>query len=261
MKIAVFDSGIGGLSVLHLALKKFPKENFIYYADSDNVPYGTKTKEEIIALVDKAIYNMLKENVKAIVIACNTATSAAIQEMRAKYSIPLIGMEPAVKKAVDFYGNKRILVIATPLTVKGKKLQDLISKFDKEHLVDLIALPKLVTFAENEIFDTEEVSNYLLSEFKEIDWDKYSSIVLGCTHFNYFKDSLRKILPSHITFLDGNEGTVNKLYSELMIKNLLEENEDRTVEFYHSGRKIIEKEEKNRIEKYMQRLEEMLKIK
>ena len=168
MKIAVFDSGIGGLSVLHLALKKFPKENFLYYADSDNVPYGIKTKEEIVELVDQAIKNMLTKDIKAIVIACNTATSAAIQEMREKYSLPLIGMEPAVKKAVDFYGNKRILVIATALTVKGKKLQDLIARVDKEHLVDLIALPKLVSLAENEIFYEKEVCQYLLEELGEI---------------------------------------------------------------------------------------------
>lgn len=261
MKIAVFDSGIGGLSVLHLALKKFPKENFLYYADSDNVPYGIKTKEEILKLVDQAIQNMLKKDVKAIVVACNTATSAAIQEMREKYSLPLIGMEPAVKKAVDFYGNKRILVIATPLTVKGEKMQDLITRVDKEHLVDLIALPNLVKFAENEEFTEKEVLDYLLKELGEINWEKYSSIVLGCTHFNYFKDSLRKILPSHVSFLDGNEGTINKLYLELEKNKLLENIDKREVEFYYSGKKISEKKEIERIERYLERLEKMLAIK
>lgn len=261
MKIAVFDSGIGGLSVLHLALKKFPKEDFLYYADSENVPYGTKTKEEILKLVDQAIQNMLKNDVKAIVIACNTATSAAIKEMREKYSLPLIGMEPAVKKAVDFYGNKRILVIATPLTVKGKKLQDLIFRVDKEHLVDLVALPNLVNFAENEKFTEKEVSDYLVKELGKIDWGKYSSIVLGCTHFNYFKDSLREILPSHINFLDGNEGTINKLYSELEKKKLLEYIDERKIEFYYSGKKIDEINEIKRIERYLDRLEKMLDIK
>lgn len=260
MKIAVFDSGIGGLSVLHLALKKFPKENFLYYADSDNVPYGIKTKEELVLLVDNAIKNMIKEDVKAIVVACNTATSAAIQEMREKYTIPLIGMEPAVKKAVDFYGNKRILVIATPVTVRGKKMQDLISKVDKEHLVDLIALPKLVNFAEQEIFENMEVEEYLKEEFKNIDFKNYSSIVLGCTHFNYFKDSLRKILPEHINILDGNEGTVNKLFLELKTNNILEENEEPKIEFYYSGRKVEDQENLKRLERYLKRLDFMLEI-
>lgn len=260
MKIAVFDSGIGGLSVLHLALKKFPNENFLYYADSDNVPYGLKTKEEIIKFVDNAIKFMIEKDAKAIVVACNTATSAAIQEMREKYSLPLIGMEPAVKKAVDFFGDKRILVIATPITVKGKKLQDLIQKVDKEHLVDLIALPKLVTLAEEEKFEEEEVLEYLKEEFKNIDFSEYSSIVLGCTHFNYFKDSLRKILPSHVSLLDGNEGTVNKLYSELKDRNLLDNYSNREVEFYCSGRKIEDEENLKSIDKYLKRLEKMISI-
>ncbi|MDO4690951.1 MAG: glutamate racemase [Fusobacterium sp.] len=261
MKIAVFDSGIGGLSVLHLALKKFPKENFLYYADSDNVPYGVKTKGEIINLMDRAIEHMLAKGIKAIVIACNTATSAAIQEMRDKYSLPLIGMEPAVKKAIDFYGNKRILVIATPLTVRGKKLQDLITRVDKENLVDLIALPKLVSFAENEIFNDEEVYNYLLKELENFKLEEYSSVVLGCTHFNYFKDSLRKILPQHITLLDGNEGTVNKLFVELSSRELLEDNKEREVEFYYSNRKVNKEGELLRLKRYLKRLDEMLGIK
>ncbi|MBQ3437777.1 MAG: glutamate racemase [Fusobacterium sp.] len=262
MKIAVFDSGIGGLSVLHLALKKFPNENFLYYADSDNVPYGIKTKEEIINFVDNAIQFMLKKNVKAIVIACNTATSAAIQEMRKKYSIPLIGMEPAVKKAVDFFGNKRILVIATPLTVKGKKMQDLIQKVDKEHLVDLIALPKLVSFAEEGKFEekNKDIIKYLQEEFKNINFENYSSMVLGCTHFNYFKDSFKKILPSHISLLDGNEGTINKLFSELSEKKLLNNVPNRIVEFYYSGRKVQSEKEVESLKKYLERLEEMVNI-
>lgn len=260
MKIAIFDSGIGGLSVLHLALKKFPNEDFLYYADSDNVPYGIKTKEEIIKFVDKAIQDMIKADAKAIVVACNTATSAAIQEMRKKYpQIPLIGMEPAVKKAVDLHNDKKILVIATPLTVKGQKMKDLIAKVDKENLVDLMALPKLVVFAEQGTFKNQEVIDYLKNEFKNLNFEDYSSIVLGCTHFNYFKDSLKEVLPKHINILDGNEGTVNKLYSELKEKNMLEKN-NKEIEFYYSGRKITDKKEMERLENYLNRLEEMLKI-
>lgn len=260
MKIAVFDSGIGGLSVLHVALQKLPGEDFLYFADSDHVPYGTKTKEEIIHYVEEAIEFMLRQDVKAIVIACNTATSAAIQEVRKNYSLPLIGMEPAVKKAADYYGNERILVIATPMTVKGKKLQDLIAKVEKEHLVDLVALPKLVSFAEAEIFTGVEVIDYLKEEFKNLDLEAYSSIVLGCTHFNYYKDSLRKILPKKIHFLDGNEGTVNKLIAELKERNLLENHVTPKRDFYYSGRKIETAEELQRLERYQNRLDDMSTI-
>lgn len=260
MKIAVFDSGIGGLSVLHLALQKLPREDFLYFADSDHVPYGTKTKEEIIHCVEEAIEFILKQNVKAIVIACNTATSASIQEMRKKYSLPLIGMEPAVKKAADYYGDKRILVIATAMTVKGKKLHDLITKVEKEHLVDLIALPKLVSLAEKEIFTGEEVLKYVKEEFKDLKLEEYSSIVLGCTHFNYYKDSLRKILPKTIHFLDGNEGTVNKLIKELKERNLLENHISPKRDFYYSGRKIESERELQRLERYQKRLDIMFEI-
>lgn len=260
MKIAVFDSGMGGLSVLHLALKKLPSEDFLYFADLDNVPYGTKNNEEIMEYVDLAINFMLKQDVKAIVIACNTATSVAIETMRKKYSLPIIGMEPAVKKAIDSKLHKRILVIATPITVKGKKLQDLISKIDKEELIDLIALPELVNFAENEIFNAVDVKEYLNSKFKTFDFENYSSIVLGCTHFNYFKDVLKDILPKHINILDGNEGTINRLISELKKNNILEKQDKRKIEFFFSKRKIENSSQLKKIDRYMKRLDEMLEI-
>ena len=156
MKIGIFDSGIGGLSVLYEAMQLLPHEQFIYYADEKHVPYGEKTREEIIGYVDEIIQFMIDHDCKAIVIACNTATSAAVALMRKKYDIPIIGMEPAVKKAVDLYGNQKVLVCATPITVKGKKMLDLVERVDKDHLVDLVALPKLVRFAEKQEFNSDE---------------------------------------------------------------------------------------------------------
>lgn len=262
MKIAIFDSGIGGLSVLHEALKKIPNENFLYFADEKNVPYGTKTEEVIIELVDNAINFILKKDVKAIVVGCNTATSVAINKMREKYSLPIIGMEPAVKKAIDSYKEKRILVIATPITIKGKKLKELISRIDSKNLTDLIALPKLVEFAEKEIYDKNIVCKYLEEEFKNLNLNNYSSVVLGCTHFNYFKDSLRDIFTNEIKFYDGNEGTINKLIFELKNKSLLSESKNNNnIDYYSSCKKIIFKEDLERFERYLQRLERMRGIK
>ncbi|PID67182.1 MAG: glutamate racemase [Fusobacteriales bacterium] len=268
MKIAIFDSGIGGLSVLHLALKKLPNENFIYFADSDNVPYGTKTKQEIIKHVNNAVDFILKQDVKAIVVACNTATSAAIKEIREAYpETIIIGMEPAVKKAIDLYPNKKNLVIATPLTVKGKKMNDLINKIDTQDSINLIPLPNLVSFAEKEIFDSNEIRKYLKEQFTNIDFKEYSSIVLGCTHFNYFKKALRNYLNSnshsHIKFLDGNEGTINKLKLELELKNLLNiklNNSKKEIEYFYSGRKISDKKELERLQRYMNKLDEAVKL-
>ena len=259
MKIAIFDSGLGGLSVLNEALKKLPNERFLYYADKDNVPYGLKSNDEILKFTLHAVKFMQEQGAKAIVIACNTATSVAINELRANFSLPIIGMEPAVKRAVDTCGGARTLVIATPVTVKGNKLKELISRVDSDHLTDLVALARLVEFAENEEFDSPRVKEYLQKELLKFDLSLYSSLVLGCTHFNYFKDSLREILPSHIRLLDGNEGTVNKLKFELERLNLVE-NSIPDVEYYYSGVKVESKYELAKIKRYLKRLDEMIFI-
>ena len=253
MKIGIFDSGIGGLSVLYEAMHLLPHEQFIYYADEKHVPYGEKTKEEIIGYVDEIIQFMIERDCKAIVIACNTATSAAVSIMRKKYHIPIIGMEPAVKKAVDLYGNQKVLVCATPITVKGKKMLDLVERVDKDHLVDLVALPKLVRFAERLEFESEDVLAYLKEALSCFDFEEYGSLVLGSTHFNYFKDSFHKLLPQ-VHLLDGNLGTINYL-----IKNIELEDLESSVEYYYSGQRVLGKE-LQRIECYLKRLEKMKDI-
>lgn len=253
MKIGIFDSGIGGLSVLHVAKRLLPHEQFIYYADEKHVPYGEKSKEEIVGYVDEIIQFMIQHGAKAVVIACNTATSAAVAIMRKKYSLPIIGMEPAVKKAIDLYGDKKILVCATPITVKGEKMMNLVERVDKHHLVDLVALPGLVHFAENQEFDTQNVLDYLKDTLSYFQLEDYGSLVLGCTHFNYFKDSFQKLMP-HVHFLDGNVGTINYL-----MKNIEPEKQDGTIEYYYSGRTVND-EELQKIQKYLLRLEEMEKI-
>ena len=123
MRVGVFDSGLGGLSVLVKALDILPDEKFLYYADTDHVPYGDKTKEQIIKYVDEAASYMIDAGCKALVIACNTATSVGVDFLRDKYDfIPIIGIEPAVKPAVlNYSGGKRVLVVATPVTINGKK--------------------------------------------------------------------------------------------------------------------------------------------
>lgn len=259
MKIGFFDSGIGGLSVLHLAMRYLPNEQFIFYADEENVPYGEKTTNQIREYVDKAVRFMIEKGAKAIVIACNTATSAAISQVREKYPIPIIGMEPAVKKSLDLYGNQRVLVVATPITVKGVKLQCLIDKVDKNHLVDLVALPELVRFAEKGEFESKEVIELLKSKLGTFPLKEYSSIVLGCTHFNYFKDSFRNVLPSHIRFVDGNEGTVRRLLDELHRIDGFEQN-PQTIDYFYSGKEVKNSEELERIQTCLMRLDRMIEI-
>ena len=143
MKIGIFDSGIGGLSVLHQAMIIMPEADYIFYADVDNVPYGEKTKEEVRKLVDHAVGFLVDKGCQAIVLACNTATSAAISYLREKYKLPIIGIEPAVKPAVEHIheSGKRVMVVSTPVTAKGEKLKK--SKKEKQRAESAKESPKV----------------------------------------------------------------------------------------------------------------------
>lgn len=256
MKIAFFDSGMGGLSVLHHATKILPREEFIFFADEDNVPYGTKTPEEVLGFVDEAFKFLIAQEVGAIVVACNTATSVAVKAMREKYSLPIIGMEPALKVALDAFPNKKVLVAATAITITGEKIHRLIKNLHAENLTELKALPQLVEFAERLEFNSAAVEKYLRDELAACEWKNFSSLVLGCTHFNYFKDTLKKILPPHMKILDGNAGTVNELIRRTNLKPERAEKIS-SVEFFYSGRRVTDAAELSRLKKFLRRLDEM----
>lgn len=238
MKIGIFDSGIGGLSVLHRARKMLPGAQFIYYADEKHVPYGEKTPEEIRVFIGEIFSFMIERRADAIVIACNTATSAVTREYRNSFPVPIIGMEPAVKKAVDLYGDedRRILVAATPITIKGQKLHELVERVDTRGMVDLIELPALVRFAEKGMFESGEAEEYLRSALSGYELSDYGTIVLGCTHFNYFKRSFRRIFGEDIRFTDGNEGTVKQV--QRLLPDCEDMNEAGGTEFYFSGERV-----------------------
>jgi len=211
MKIGIFDSGIGGLSVLHEAYHFLPEQNYIFYADTEHVPYGLKTPEQILGYSIGITEFLLDKGVEAIVVACNTATSVAIKELRRRYSIPILGMEPAVKPAVEGTEKKRIMVIATPVTIREDKLKNLLQRVDEQHRVDLLPMPRLVEFAEKAEFDSEEVLNYIKKQFEPYNMEEYCALVLGCTHFNYFKPAYRQIFGEDTLLIDGNYGTVRHL--------------------------------------------------
>lgn len=213
MKIAFFDSGIGGLSVLAEALARFRDAEFLYFADEDHVPYGTKSRAEIVRLSLDAVGFLVSRGAEAIVVACNTATSAAISELRGAFSVPVIGMEPAVKLAADSFGACPTLLIATPLTIAGEKLARLVGRLECETWS--LPLPRLVEFAQDLEFDSPAVRAYLRKELGKFELERLGSLVLGCTHFNYFKDVLREILPPYVRIIDGIDGTLNRLASEL----------------------------------------------
>ena len=264
MRIGIFDSGSGGLSVLDEAWHRLPGEEYIFYADTRHVPYGTKSEKEIKSYAKEITEFLLDKKVDAIVIACNTATSVAVADLRKQYDLPIIGMEPAVKPAVEKSPeDSRILLMATPVTLREEKLSKLLSRVDVGHRVDLLEMPKLVSFAEEEKFDEEEVREYLLEQTKDIDIKKYSSLVLGCTHFNYFKPLYKEVLGDNIELLDGNLGTVKRLSNLIGLK--INNDEPCRMEFsqpqdivvgrkttyYESGDEITDN---NRLSKYVRML-------
>jgi len=256
MQIGFFDSGIGGITVLHDTIKVLPNEDYIYYADTLNVPYGQKTKDEVKMYIFNAIEFIIKQGVKAIVIACNTATSLAIEELRGKYSIPIIGMEPAVKPAVEKNKNtnKRILLTATALTLREEKLQNLITKLDNEHIVDLLPLPGVVEFAERFEFCEQIVFPYFEEQLLNYDLNNYETIVLGCTHFAYYKNIFRKLFSSHVNIIDGNMGTAKNLKRILNEMNSLNEGSGNII-FYNSGFKIQDKAKLDEYSRLFKRLD------
>lgn len=246
--IGFFDSGIGGITVLHEALKVIPEENYIYYADTDNAPYGTRTRQEVADLVVRAVDFIIEQRVKAVVVACNTATSVAIDTLRERYSIPILGMEPAIKPAVEKNGreHRRVLVTATPLTLKEEKCRNLIERVDNEHIVDLLPLPGLVRFAENFDFSEENVIPYLCAELKPFDLSLYGTVVLGCTHFPFYRKMFEKVLPAGIDIIDGNSGTVRNLKRTLE-QGSINGGGSGNVRYFVSGRPV---EDKNLLDKY-----------
>lgn len=239
---------------MHRAIKEVCGE-FIYYADTDNVPYGEKTKDEIRALSDKAVSFLTERGAEIIVIACNTATSAAADFLREKYSVPIIGMEPAVKPAITDACGKRVLVTATPLTIKEDKLKNLIASQNAQEIVDLLPLPGLVGFAENMMFSSHEAEDYLREKLAAFDLEKYSNVVLGCTHFNYFKDLFKAILPTDTHIIDGVGGTVKRLASIAACQY-----GKSTADYYFSGRPVTDRESLERIQKLHKRLDGMERV-
>jgi len=237
MNIAFFDSGLGGLSVLKTAYKLLPNENYIYYADSQNAPYGLKPESEIKKYIFKSINFLSTKNIKILVLACNTASSASIDELRKKFKFSIVGMEPAIKPAIENNRNKKILVLATTFTLKAAKLENLRQKFDKENKVDKLALDKLVFYAENFEFNSRAVKEYLNNKFKAINLNDYETIVLGCAHFIFYKSVIKELIPPDIDIIDGNYGTIKNMIA-ILEKNKLLNNQNKkenNITFYSTG--------------------------
>lgn len=207
--IAVFDSGVGGISVLKELISLMPGENYLYFGDSANAPYGRKTTEEVRLLTLKNAEMLLQRGVKALVVACNTATSAAIDVLRETFPDAIIlGIEPALKPAITRFPTGSIGIMATDVTLREKKLQQLIDRFDAAQ-VERISAPGLVELIEQGKADSQEAESFLrlvLAPYV----GKLDALVLGCTHYPFVKNTISKILGEDTLLFDGSAGTARQ---------------------------------------------------
>lgn len=243
LSIGFFDSGIGGISVLREAVALMPNENYIYIGDSKNAPYGTKTPEEVRNLSFDVIDKLISLGVKAIVVACNTATSAAIDDLREKYEaqLPIIGIEPALKPAVENYDDGSIVIMATPMTLSENKFEKLRGRYSDT--AEIIPMPcdGLVEIIESGITKGPVVEEYLCEKFKDVDKEKVSAVVLGCTHYPFIKEALIKVINADIAVIDGSVGTVRQLKRVLEQRNLLNKSNEK------GNVKILNSKEEDRL--------------
>ncbi len=234
-KIGVFDSGFGGISVLAQMMKEMPNESFYFYGDSKYAPYGEKSKEEIKARCFHICEELVKQDVKAIVIACNTATSACIQDLRKMYDIPIIGMEPALKPAVHEKSKQSVIVMATPFTLKEEKFANLMRRYENNHTIIKLPTPKLVRLVEQDQLENKALCMQVLNDyFKDIDLNQVNAIVLGCTHFVFYKDYIQELVGNHITIYDGNRGTSKHLKQILETRQILNQQDQGQYIIYNS---------------------------
>ena len=221
LPIGFFDSGVGGISVLREACKILPNENYIYFGDSKNAPYGTRSDNEIKDLTLKAIDFLINKKVKALVVACNTATSVAINTLRDTYKdLPIVGIEPAVKPAVESTTSGSIVIMATPMTLKMRKFNELIATYSEGREIIPMPCPGLVEFIEKGIFEGDDLHKFLVNKYKDIDINDIGAVVLGCTHYPFIKNELSTIIDKDKIF-DGSKGTANQLKHLLEDKQLL----------------------------------------
>ena len=207
--IGIFDSGIGGTSIWKAIHQLLPNEKTIYLADSKNAPYGQKSKQEIITLSMKNTDFLLEMNCKLIVVACNTATTNAIQELRAKYDVPIIGIEPAIKPAVTHSKTQIIGILATQGTLNSELFNKTTEKYQDTKIIEQVG-HGLVQLIENGDIDSPEMTELLHSYLTPMIEANIDYLVLGCSHYPYLIPQIKKILPDNIQIIDSGEAVAKQ---------------------------------------------------
>ncbi len=234
--IGVFDSGVGGISVLRELVKVMPHEDYLYFGDSINAPYGTKELEVVRDLTIKNIEYLMEQGAKSIVVACNTATSAAVADLRKMYpELPLVGIEPAIKPATTARPGSRVVVMATPMTLRNEKFQRLVARYQEQAQIVSLPCPGLMEFVERGDLEGEDMRKYLTELLYSVQDQKIDGIVLGCTHYPFARKMIQEIVGNQVTIYDGGEGTAREMQRRLEKADLQNKREGKgSVRFLNS---------------------------
>ncbi len=237
--IGIFDSGIGGTSIWREIHQLLPDEKTIYLADSKNAPYGQKSKQEIIALSMKNTDLLLKMHCKLIVVACNTATTNAIRELRAKYDVPFIGIEPAIKPAATHSQTQTIGILATQGTLISELFNKTAQKFQSTKIIEQVG-HGLVQLIESGQINSPEMTKLLESYLKPMIEANIDYLVLGCSHYPYLIPQIKKILPDHIRIIDSGEAVARQTQNLLKNKvGFTSEKNNQPVFYTNSNPKVL----------------------
>ncbi|UAB81642.1 glutamate racemase [Marixanthomonas sp. SCSIO 43207] len=219
--IGVFDSGVGGSSIWKEIHQLLPNENTIYLADSKNAPYGNKTQQHITELSLKNTQELINRGCKIVVVACNTATTNAISVLREKFSIPIIGIEPAIKPAALQTKHKSIGILATKGTLSSDLFHKTAGAFAKDISVIEIVGEGLVPLIENGELDSQEMTSLLKKYTAPMIAENIDYLVLGCSHYPYLIPRLKKMLPQHVTIIDSGQAVARQTKNILQQENVL----------------------------------------
>lgn len=223
--IGVFDSGLGGASVLREALRLLPEETFLYYGDNRNAPYGDKSEDEITALTFRSARILRDQDVKVILIACNTATASCINRIRAELDVPVISIEPAIKPACETPGAGKILMAATLATTRLARYRALQARMPDPSRIVNVPCPGLVERIEAGHTADDAFDDLFAQYFAAFHGEQIDAIVLGCTHYVFIKEAFARYAAAHFhgeaRIFDGNHATARQLKHVLEEKGLL----------------------------------------
>lgn len=232
--IGIFDSGVGGTSIWKQVYDLLPNEDTIYLADSKNAPYGYKTKDEIITLSFKNTEFLLEQNAKIIIIACNTATTNAIKELRTQYDVPFIGIEPAIKPAALNSKTHKVGVLATQGTINSELFAKSTSSYTDIEFIEQVG-HKLVQLIEAGQINSEEMTRLLKQYLEPMVAAEIDYLVLGCTHYPYLIPQIKKIIPDHIQIIDSGKAVARQTKNILRQNNLLSDSLKKGEAFFYTN--------------------------